>query len=129
MLILESVNEARTSRDNDDIRKALWYLKQVSPFAEDSSSIRSTATRVIANEVQKIEKNVVCNYGLKRSQKFKTLPTKTSIKLRSKDEAIFISDLLFHRLDFLEIGCNISLNDFKGHGFWVYHPALFESII
>ena len=63
-----------------------------------------------------MERKVVCNYGLKRSKKFKTLPTKTSIKLSSKDEAIFISDLLFHRLDFLEIGCNISLNDCKGHG-------------
>ena len=84
MLILESVDEARTSRDNDDIRKALWYLQQVLPFAEDSSSIRSIASRVIANEVEKMERKVVCNYGLKRSEKLKLYQQKHPLNLAVK---------------------------------------------
>ena len=44
--------------------------------------------------------------SLKLSEKVKTLPTKTPIKL---------SDLLFQRLVVLANGCNISDDDFKGH--------------
>ena len=41
--------------------------------------------------------------------------TEISIKLSSKVEAIFISDLLFQRLVFLTNGCNIRFHDNKGH--------------
>ena len=75
-------------------------LKQVSAFAEDSSSIGSIATSVIANEVEKMERKDVCNDSLKSSGKFKTLPTKTSVKLGSKSAATFVSDLLFQGLVF-----------------------------
>ena len=123
------MSDARISKDNDDIKKALWYLKQISPFAEDNSFIGSIATSAIADEVEKMERKDVCKYSLKRSEKVKTLPTKTSVKHSSKGEATFVSDLLFHRLIFLEIGCNISLNGCKGRELCLYPPALFESII
>ena len=45
------MSDARISQDDDDIRKALWYLKQVSPFAEGNNSIGSITTSAIANEV------------------------------------------------------------------------------
>ena len=70
------------------------------PFAEDSSSIGCIATRVIANEVEKSERKDICKYSLKRNKKVKTLPTKTSVKLTSKSEASFVTDLLFQRLVF-----------------------------
>ena len=90
-------------------------LKQVSPFAEVNSSIGSIATSVIANEVEKMERKDVCKDSLQRSEKVKTLPTKTSVKLSSKSEATFFSELLFQRLVFLANGCNISFDDCKGH--------------
>ena len=89
-------------------------VKQVSPFAEDNSSIGTIATSVVANEVEKMERKDVCKCSLKRSEKVKTLPTKTSVKVSSKDETFF-SDLLLQRLVFLANGCNISFDDFKGH--------------
>ena len=45
--------------DEGDIRKVLWYLKQVSHFDKDNNSIGSIATSVIANEVEKMEGNGV----------------------------------------------------------------------
>ena len=68
-----------------------------SPFDKDNRSIGSTATSVVANEVEKMEGKDVFKYSLKRSEKAKTLPTKTSIKLSSKGEATFVSNLLFQR--------------------------------
>ena len=62
-----------------------------------------------------MERKDVCNDSLKRSKKVKTLPTKTSVKFSSKDEATFVSDLLFQRLVFLANGCNINFDDCKGH--------------
>lgn len=50
---------ARASRDNNDIRIVLSYLKQGLPFAEDNSSIRNIATSTIADEVEKIEQKDV----------------------------------------------------------------------
>ena len=37
----------------------------------------------------------IFKYSLKSSEKVKTLPTKTSVKLSSKGEVTFVSDLLF----------------------------------
>ena len=62
-------------------------LKQVSAFAEDSSSKGNIATSVISTDVEKMEKKDVCNDSLKSSEKVKTLPTKTSVKLGSKGTA------------------------------------------
>ena len=45
------MSDARISRDNDDIKKVLWYLKEVSSVAEDNNSIKSIASCVITNEV------------------------------------------------------------------------------
>ena len=53
------MSDARISQDNDYIRKALWFLRQVSPFAEDNSSRGSIATRTVANEVEKMERKDV----------------------------------------------------------------------
>ena len=85
------------SRDKDDIRKVLRYLKQVSPFDRDNSSIGSIAVSVIANEVEEMEGKDVFKYSLTRSKMVETLPTKTSVKLSSKGEAKFVSDPLFQR--------------------------------
>ena len=90
-------------------------LKQVSAFAKDSSSIGNMATRVTANEVDKMERKDVCNDSLKCSEKVKTLPTKISVKLGSKGEATFVSGLLFQGLVFLAKGCNINFDNCKGH--------------
>ena len=57
----------------------------------------------------------IFKYNLKRSEKVKTLPTRKSVKLSSKGEVTFVSDLLFQRLVVLVSGCNISLDDGKGH--------------
>ena len=115
MFILEKVSNARISRDNDNIRKVLWHLKQVSPFTEGNSSIGSISASVIADEVEKMERKDVCKYSLKRSEKVKTLPTKTSVKLSSKSEATFISYPLFQRLIFLKNDCNISFDNCRGN--------------
>ena len=53
------MSDARISPDKDDVRKVLWYLKQVSPFDKDNGSIGSIATTLIANEVEKMEENDV----------------------------------------------------------------------
>ena len=104
------MSDTRILQDDDDIRKALWCLKQVSPFAEDNSTIGSIATNV-ANEVEEMKRKYVCKYSPKGSKKVKTLPTKTSIKLSRKGEATFVSDLLFQRLVFFVNGCDISFDN------------------
>ena len=84
----------KNSGDNDNIKKVLWYLKQVSSLAEDNSSIGNIASSVITNDVEKMEGKYVFKYSSKRNEKVKTLPTKTSVKLSCKGEATFASDLL-----------------------------------
>ena len=96
------MSDARISRDNDNIRKVLWHLKQVSPFAEGNSSIGSISASVIADEVEKMERKDVCKYSLKRSEKVKTLPTKTSVKLSSKSEAHFYFLPIISKINFFE---------------------------
>ena len=49
-------------------------------------------------------------YSFKSRKKVTTVSTKKSVKLRSKGEANFVSDLLYH---FLVNSCNISFNDCK----------------
>ena len=58
---------------------ALNGLKQTSPFAEDSSSIGSIATSVIADIVEKMEGKDIFKYSLRCIKKLKTLPPKTSV--------------------------------------------------
>ena len=60
-----------------------------------------------------MERKDVCKYSLKRIEKVKTLPTKTSVKLSSKCEATFISDLLFHRLMFWQLVVTLDLTILK----------------
>ena len=60
-----------------------------------------------------MERKDVCNYSLKRSEKVKTLPTKTSVKVSSKGKATFVSGLLFQGLVFLANGYNITLTIVK----------------
>ena len=62
-----------------------------------------------------MERKDVCNDSLKSSEKVKTLPTKTSVKLGSKGTATFLSDLLFQGLVFLASGCNINFDNCEGH--------------
>ena len=62
-----------------------------------------------------MERKDVCNDSLKRSEKVKTLPKKTTVRLSSKGEATFVSDLLFQGLVFLANGCNITFDNCKGH--------------
>ena len=59
--------------------------------------------------ISKIAGNDVFEHSLKRSQKAKNVPTKTSVELSSKGETAFISDLLFQCLVVLANGCNIDL--------------------
>ena len=66
----------------------------MSPFVEDNSSIGSIAINITANEVGKIEGKDVFKYSLKRSEKIKTLPTKTFNNLSRKDEATFVSNFI-----------------------------------
>ena len=68
----------------------------------------------------------IFQYNLNRSEKVKTLPITTSVKLSSKDEATFFSGISFQKLVALGSGCNISFDDCKGHEPRVYPPALFE---
>ena len=70
----------------------------------------------------------VLKYSLKRSRKVQTLPMKTSVKLISKGEATFVSDLIFQSSAFGK-WLLYSFNDCKGHELRVYPAALFESII
>lgn len=44
--------------DNDDIKKVFLYLKQISPFFEDISSVENIARSALANQVQKEGKGV-----------------------------------------------------------------------
>ena len=76
-----------------------------------------------------MERKDVCKYSLKRREKVKSVPTEISIKLSSKGEATFVSDLLFQRLLFLTNDCDIRLDDYKGHELWVYPTVLFVSPI
>ena len=57
--------------------------------------------------ILKIAGNDVSKHSLKRSQKVKNVPTKTSVELSSKGETAFIYDLLFQCLVVLSNGCNI----------------------
>lgn len=116
MFILEKANDARSSRDNDDVRKVLWYVKQDSPFPEDNSSVVSIATSVIANEVEKLEEKDVFKYILKHSHMVELYLRKHPVKL-------------LPRLVALVGSFNISFNDCKGHEMWVHLQALLESII
>ena len=54
------MNDARILRDNDDIRKALWYLKQESLSAEDNSSLGGIGTNVTA-KLRKWKEKVYVN--------------------------------------------------------------------
>ena len=91
---MKLVSDRRISRDNGDIRKVLWFLKQVSSLVEDNSLIGSIATSVIGYEVEKMAGKDIFQYNLNRSEKVKTLPITTSVKLSSKDEATFF--LAYH---------------------------------
>ena len=51
-------------------------------------------------------------YSLKPREKVKTLPRKTSVKLGSKDQATFVSDLLNQRLVVLAKSCSISFHNY-----------------
>ena len=82
-----------------DIRKVLNYFT-----TKDNSVLGSITTKVIGNEV---EKNNDRKRYLNCSEKVKTLTTRTSVKLSSKGEATFISDLLFQRLVVLPKSCNM----------------------
>ena len=44
-----------------------------------------------------MERKDVFKCNLKNSEKFGTLPTKTSVKLSNNGEAIIVSDLLFQK--------------------------------
>ena len=59
--------------------------------------------------ISKIAGNDVFKHSLKRSQKVKNVPTKTSVELSSTSETAFISDQLFQCLVVLANGCNIDL--------------------
>ena len=118
------MSDARISQDNDNIRKVLWYLKQVSPFAEGNSSIGGIATSATANKVEKMGKKYGCKYSLKNSSKVKTIPTKISVKLGSKGKATLLSDLLFQMYVFWQTVAILALTEM-----WKYSPTLFESTI
>ena len=49
------MSDTRIPRIKDDIRKVLWYLKPISPFPEDNSSIGRIATSVLANKNEIME--------------------------------------------------------------------------
>ena len=88
---------------------------QLQNFAERNSLLGSIATSVIGYEVEKMTGRDIFKYNLKLSGKVKTLPARASVRLSSKDEAIFFSVILFQRLVVLAKGCNISLEVCKGH--------------
>lgn len=64
---------------------------------------------------------------MKRSEKVKTLPRKTSVKLNGKDGATIDSYLLFQKLVVLAKDSNINFEDCKEYELCPYPPALFES--
>ena len=124
------MSDARISPDKDDIRKVLWYLKQVSLFGKDNSLVGSIATSIIANEVEKMKGKNIFKYSLKRNEKAKPLPMKTSLKISSKGGATFVSDLLLiYFKDHFLANDYTSFNNCKVHELWVYSPALFELTI
>ena len=59
-----------------------------------------------------MEEKDIFKYNLKRSEKVETLPTKTSVKLRSKGES---SKIYYLKGQILANNCHISFNDCKGH--------------
>lgn len=86
------------SLGNTNTRKTLSYLKQIQSFAE-ISSLRIITTDVISNEGAYVDVSFsfgkdVFNCSLKRRDKVKTFPQKTSEKRRSKDDALFDSYLM-----------------------------------
>ena len=85
--------DARISPDNNNIRKVMWCLKQVLPFHIDDSLVESIATSITAKEVEKMKGKDNFKYSLKHSEKVKMLPMKISLKISSKGEATFVSDL------------------------------------
>ena len=60
-----------------------------------------------------MERKDVFKHSLKRSEKVKTLLTKTSVKLSSKVEPTIVADLLFQRLVVMANCCNIGLDNCK----------------
>ena len=88
--------------------------------------LQSIYKSTIANEVEKIKGKDRFKYSLKRSEKVKTLPMKTSVKLSSESKGTIAFDLLFQSFVFLENGCNISLDNGKRREVRVYPLALLE---
>ena len=78
--------------------------------------------------VEKMEGKDAFQYSLKRSEKVKTLATKTSVQLTGKDDATIDFYLLFQRSVALPKVSNISFEDCKEHELCPYLPALFKSI-
>ena len=91
-------NNAIILKGHDNIRKSLSDLKQISSFIEDGL-LRKNTTGVISNKC--INTDVffafgkdIFKYKLKRSDKAKTLPSKTSVELSFRGDATIDSFLL-----------------------------------
>ena len=102
-------SSTRVARDQDDTKKVLSFLRQISPF-ESATGLKNIATGVVAdNDVNvdnliSIGKRIVCEMEvkdvykcvLKRRDKVKTRSSETSMSLQDKEKCID-SHLLFQR--------------------------------
>jgi hypothetical protein len=134
----KNISNTRVSQDRNDTDTVLSSLRQISPFAEEMS-LRNIATGVVANKdvnvdqfyahgesvIKKMQGCDVFRYTLKRSEKVKTLATKTNVKI---DGDITIDPaLLFQRLMVLANSNNTTLSDCIDFELCSYPPVLFES--
>ena len=83
------MSDTRIPQVNDDIRKALWYLKQISVFAEDNSSIGTIATSVFANEIEKMEEKYVFKESLNVTRRLNLYLRKHPLNLAVKVKLLF----------------------------------------
>ena len=89
------MSHARIPQDYDDIRKALWYLKQASPFAENNSSVGSIVTSVIATEVERMEGNDVFKYSLNVMRRLKLYQRKQPLNVIVKVKLLLCLNCYF----------------------------------
>ena len=81
----------------DNGRKVLWYLKQVSPFVEDNSSVGTIATSIIANEVDimedvcKIEMSVNTVENMARRLKLYQQKDPLNLEVKMKSLHLFLT--------------------------------------
>ena len=112
----------------------------ISPYIE-GEALKNIVTGVVADEsvnvllfksngedlLKKMEGKEIFNYTFRRSEKCKTMGTKSAVKVGDNSDISIDSALLFQRLLVLANSSKLTLSDCIKYELCSYPPALFES--